>query len=391
MSKKLLSPSDLHAWLVKRYNNQHQAWLAGEGSWPLEVGLGMPQETEVLKQHADVRTWVSQWRAHSTYGTLVWESRRFARAGDHDFPARLVFDNAEQVAGAVGQLRRWRLAGQRYARMTSRWPQLAGTSALTGRFDALADYSIEDFERLYSLLGWLDANPGSGLYLRQLPVEGLDTKWFEQRKGVVTPILRVLRGVAADVDFYALCGLKRPAHRLRMRVVCPQLQAQVGGLEDVEAPLQQVASMALRPRAVIVVENLETGLAIPGMPGVVVFMRLGNAVSALGQIPWLAHVPVVYWGDIDTYGFAILSRARQALPQVQSVLMDEATLLTHRSLWSHEASQCPDTPFACLTEQEASLYQLLRAQALGPGVRLEQERIDLGQALAALVAAVGLQ
>lgn len=389
MSKKLFSPDDLQAWLVKRYNNQHQAWLSGAGTWPLEVGLGVPLEADLLKQHAQVRDWVTQWRSSSTPGTLVWEPRRFARAGDHELPARVVFDCPEDVASAVGQSRRWNQAVQRYARVIARWPQLAGTTALTGRFDALADYSAEDFERLFSLLAWLDANPNSGLYLRQLPVEGLDTKWFEQRKGVVTPLLRALRGVVQDVDFYALCGLKRPAHRLRMRLLCPQLQAQVGGLEDIEAPLSQVAGLPITPRAVIVVENLETGLALPHMQGVAVFMRLGNAVSVLTQIPWLEQVPIVYWGDIDTYGFAILSRAREALPQVQSVLMNKATLLSHQRLWSHEASQCPDKPFSNLTEQESAIYQELRAQTLGAGVRLEQERIDLREALIALAAAVG--
>ncbi|NOR71388.1 MAG: hypothetical protein GQ532_17115, partial [Methylomarinum sp.] len=33
-----------------------------------------------------------------------------------------------------------------------------------------------------------------------------------------------------------------------------------------------------------------------------------------------------YWGDLDTHGFAILSRLRHYYPQVKSILMDEKTL-----------------------------------------------------------------
>ena len=58
------------------------------------------------------------------------------------------------------------------------------------------------------------------------------------------------------------------------------------------------------------------------------------------NIDWLQSVSVVYWGDIDTYGLAILARARRVLRgSVQSVAMDEATLLAHRELWTHEPAQ----------------------------------------------------
>jgi hypothetical protein len=43
----------------------------------------------------------------------------------------------------------------------------------------------------------------------------------------------------------------------------------------------------------------------------------------------------------DTHGFAILDRSRRAVPHLRSVLMDEATLLSHRPLWVQEASQSP--------------------------------------------------
>ena len=42
---------------------------------------------------------------------------------------------------------------------------------------------------------------------------------------------------------------------------------------------------------------------------------------------WLRRCAVHYWGDIDTHGFAMLARARRALPQTESLLMDRDTLL----------------------------------------------------------------
>jgi hypothetical protein len=84
----------------------------------------------------------------------------------------------------------------------------------------------------------------------------------------------------------------------------------------------------------VIVENLDTGLALPEMPGTVAVMKLGNAVAALDRLPWLRGTDAIYWGDIDTHGFAILDRARRVLPDLS-----------------------------------------LRSNSLGQNVRLEQERL----------------
>jgi hypothetical protein len=48
----------------------------------------------------------------------------------------------------------------------------------------------------------------------------------------------------------------------------------------------------------------------------------GFDVDAVGRLPWWAVAQVLYWGDIDTDGFAILDRLQAWLPQARSVLMD---------------------------------------------------------------------
>ncbi|MEN8585396.1 Wadjet anti-phage system protein JetD domain-containing protein [Burkholderia sp. RS01] len=59
---------------------------------------------------------------------------------------------------------------------------------------------------------------------------------------------------------------------------------------------------------------------------------------------------------------------------VESVLMDEETLLSHRDAWATEPS--PSTaPLTRLTPGEAALYEGLGNDACGSSVRLEQELI----------------
>lgn len=386
MPKKLLSPEAARDFLVRRFNNQHQNWLAGEGSWPLVVSLGAPTEKDIGEDAAGVRVWATAWQSRTGSGEVVFEERQFARLGRQRLPVSLNFESAATVASAVGQAKRWHMAAERHVQLVSRWSAFSQGKALAARFDVLADYSAEDFERLVTLLAWLEANPASNLYLRQIPVEGLDTKWIEKRTGLVAGLLRELRQVAGDSgDFHTLCGLRRPAHRVRIRLLCPALRAQVGGLDDVEASVHEIAALPIEPKSVVIVENLETGLALPDLPGTVAIMRLGNAVSALGSLPWLEGVKAVYWGDIDTHGFAILDRARRTLPQLQAALMDEDTLLAHRPLWAQEPTQCPHAPLEALHEPERAVYDGLRANTWGQKVRLEQERIGWDTALKTLL------
>jgi hypothetical protein len=126
--------------------------------------------------------------------------------------------------------------------------------------------------------------------------------------------------------------------------------------------------------AVYVVENEITYLAFPAVEGAIVIFGRGYAVPTLEQLAWLAGTELVYWGDIDTHGFAILNGLRRSFPHTRSILMDRATLMAHQSQWVKESNPT-DTPLGLLHEPEARLYRDLVGDVLGPSVRLEQERV----------------
>ena len=388
MPKKLLCPEDVRSLLAGRFASRQRGWLLGEGTWPLVVPLGTPTEKDVADDPAAIRAWVEAWDARQDVGDLTWDERHWGRLGRQRLPARVSLATPAQVAEAAGEGHRWQTAARRHAMLVERWPAIAGGAARN--FDILADYAAADVERLHALLDWLDRNPASGRLLRQLPVEGVDTKWVEQRRGLVTDLVHALRGNAGERDFHALCGLSRPPHRLRVRFLCPALRSAVGGLRDIEAPAQELAALSIDPKSALIVENLETGVALPDIPGCVALMKLGHAVGVLGDLPWLRGIPAVYWGDIDTHGFAILGRARSVLPGLRSVLMDEATLLDHRALWGHEPAQHAQAAGPDLTESERTVVAGLRANTWGHRLRLEQERLPWEPAVAKVREAVGL-
>jgi hypothetical protein len=109
----------------------------------------------------------------------------------------------------------------------------------------------------------------------------------------------------------------------------------------------------------------------------------GYGFEMLANAPWLHQCEVHYWGDIDTHGFAILDQLRTRLPGAHSLLMDRETLMAHRSLWTREPS--PERrDLARLTSAEQAVFDELRDNRLGEGVRLEQERIAYSRLHSAL-------
>jgi len=413
LSDELPSPEEVKRLFGERMSKRLGAWLCrtaeatpaletpGAGaerdrSWPMRFVLGGLTEARVMKNVSNVLQWVQAWelaqRGLPEGVHVQWEPRQWRLLGQQQVPVAVVVRDASSLAAWVGQERRWRQACARRDVFEESFPLLRSLPPWMRYEEVATTWSVDDVRRLMDLLGWFQANPCSRLYLRQLPVPGIDTKWVEPRRGLVRDFVLATRGLTAGGDFYDVCGLRPPPPTLRMRVLCPDLRCMTGGLCDIQAPIDELAQLQLRPKTLLVVENLATGLALPELPGAVVFMKLGHAVSDLARIPWLfaddqgneGPERVLYWGDLDTHGFVILARARRVFPRLRSVLMDEQTLMSGKEQWVSEESQSKADVLEQLTPQEQLLYKSLQAQDYGTNVRLEQERLHWPRCIKAL-------
>jgi hypothetical protein len=133
-----------------------------------------------------------------------------------------------------------------------------------------------------------------------------------------------------------------------------------------------------------VIENEITYLAFPRPGDAIVIFGGGYAVDMLEPLGWLTDLDLIYWGDIDTHGFAILNRLRHRFGHARSMLMDRGTLLAHRSQWVTEPRPTAAS-LDLLDADEAELHRDLLNGTLGPSVRLEQERIAFAAIERALV------
>ncbi|GAB3706504.1 Wadjet anti-phage system protein JetD domain-containing protein [Mariniluteicoccus flavus] len=368
---------DVRALAASRYRSRKGEWLASDDpaseEWTLP--LHPPTEHEVIVDPDGASRWLASWRSVERRSglTVTWERRRWATLGPQSVPVRLSVAGVPPVATLAGRADEWARLTAYAGSLRADWPGAAylsdGLGASAGR---LAKLSPKELERLTTVTGWLLSNPHAHLRPRELPIPGVDTKWLERHRRLVDSLVAAISGSAG-------ADLISEAQRFRVRVLDDAL-AEVGGLRDLTATVEELDRWGVSPRRVLIVENLASLASLPPMAGTIAVHGRGYAVTQLARISWVAKNPVTYWGDLDSHGFAILGRCRDVLPQTRSVLMDRSTLREHADLTVPEPSPYRAS-VAGLTAEEAATLSLLREHDL----RLEQERLDLRGAHSALL------
>ena len=377
----LLKPEDVAQRLRHRYEKQRKQWLVGNIEWPLILPLGLPTENQAFDYLNDVQQWQNLWSNWNGEGEIQWIERHWSKLGKQELPEKIIINDPIQITRWIGEEQNWIKVTQRYQIFLNKWQNLE--TVLSKYFKVLLEYDEPDFDRLFSVLEWLTAHPGSNLYIRQLPIEGIHTKWLLNRKSMVADFIKVITECDNN-DFYQITGLRQESTLIRIRLLDEKLRNSMNGIGDFSIPLDYLKTLDLPVGQVYIVENLQTGLVFSELPNSIVIMGLGYSVDLLQEVQLLHDKPIYYWGDIDTDGFAILNRLRNYFPQTKSLLMNEVTLLEHKKLWGTDEKSKGKKDLFLLTTEEKKLYEGLCNNQWGNNLRLEQEQISWRYALEVL-------
>jgi hypothetical protein len=357
-------------------------YAAGQDWEPLSIAIRGPSAREIGERLAEVRRWAAEW-AEAASGPVRVEYKQVGgrHFGVNSVPGRAWldgYDDAWALLRVQPDVRRLSELIET-ARGTRLIPWLTGHPMRALRLAAAWD-------RLVATVRWIERQQAPGMYLRQVDVPGVDTKFIERHKGVLAELLDAQldpsRVNAAAPDFAGRYGfLRRPGY-VRFRV-----PGGFRGFSELSARTEEFTAAPDGITRAYVIENEITYLAFPVHTAAMVIFGGGYAVPVLEPLAWLADLDVVYWGDIDTHGFAILNRLRHHLPRARSMLMDRDTLLGHRDHWATEPSPTA-VALDRLAAAESALYADLTSNTYGRSVRLEQERVSFS-AVEKAVAAVG--
>jgi hypothetical protein len=371
VSTSWTTPEDIAAKVRRRWDDGSllRGYAHGEPFEPIEVSLRGPKPVQIGDDIAAARNWVAALvaghRGETRY-VLEWKSVGGRQIGRNSVPVRAMVSSHEQA---------WALLG--VSAVVRRFDELL---ALARQYPRIREWIIAnphraltlapEIPRLIAAYQWLDSHRQSQRYLREISAPGVDTKFAERYRSDLAGMLGVS---ASSAGFLADLGLRSKPALVRLRPA-PSLGLPAP-LTELAVRSEELARLDVQPRVAVIIENEISYLSAEVPDDGVVIWGKGFEVDNVGRLPWLAGVDVVYWGDIDTHGFAILDRLRAWLPETQSVLMDRETLLAHRDRWVTEDRPATSV-LTRLTPGERGLYQELVEGGLGDRVRLEQERID---------------
>ncbi len=355
--------------------------VTGESSFPRRLTLKAPTAAQMADDFDAVRGWITHLRALPHYRIEMREWRHRV-LGVNQVPSAVWVDSLDDALVILGKRREYECFLALLERVRARRPELLDWMAgKPHQALALAD----EWDRLLDVIDWVATHPRPGIYLRQVDIPGVHSKFIEAHRGVLIQWLdRVLppevintsaRGVSGFARRY---GFRDKPQRIRLRGLDPT-RSLLDGLVDADITLDADNFTRLKPAVsqVFITENEINFLAFPAVADSLLVFGAGYGFEVLAQADWLAHCQVYYWGDIDTHGFAILDQLRSHIPHARSLLMDRATLLAFENQWGVEETQTQrDLP--CLDADERALYNDLRDNRIRPTLRLEQERIAFG-------------
>ena len=383
MTRVWTTPGDIEAKIRRRWDDGRMlaARLKGESLFPLTLSISHPDSKDMLDRFHDVQVWHKDMEAGSKAGRgfgyeITWTESNHRQIGRNRIATSVVIPSEEDALKLIGKLRDSR-----------RFLTLSNKTLAT--FPGLGDWLLnkplklietsDRWERILAVLAWFQENPRPGIYLRQMDIPGVDTKFIEGCKGLLTELLEILvleekpETAFTSLDtFETRFGFRSKPPLIRFRILDERFLIQ--GLSDIAAPPDQIARLSIPVKRVFITENDINGLSFPEVRESLVIFGLGYGVESLSKIPWLQDKAIHYWGDIDTHGFAMLNRLRLSFPRARSLLMDRATLMAHKALWVEERVPSETKPDR-LTPEEQGLFEDLFFDRLGTRVRLEQERI----------------
>lgn len=375
------TPADLQEQVQRLWDRGLilRSLVNGEALFPRRLTLKAPASAELADRFDEVRRWISDLQ-QCRHARIVTRNVQHRVIGANAVPCEAWIDSLQDALQLIGKIRQ----AQDFAALVALTrTQAPGVLPLLARQPLSALELARSWPLLLQVVLWVQQHPNPDIYLRQIDVPGVHSKFIETHIGVLSQMLELVlqpepMDAPAAVGISRFCrryGFREKPLRIRFRLLDPAL-ALFPGSPDQDVTLDQrtFAGLAVQVTTVFITENETNFLAFPGVPDAMVIFGAGYGFEKLAMAQWLQRCVVYYWGDIDTHGFAILDQIRGILPNVRSLLMDRRTLMEHRLHWDRE-SKPERRDLHRLDPNERALFDDLRDDRLGSGVRLEQEKI----------------
>lgn len=366
------SPDDFAAQLSRQWRNTRVRVdrLLNETAWPMSISIAAPTPSEINGDIASVRTRLRAWRAVAT-GEVVWGERRYRSLAEPlVVPSEWILRTPWEWIEATSDwdvIQEFKCLMNVLANVEADFHQV-----LVKHLNLVTRTSEQEVVAATSFASNVTPGIGDGKALRAISLNGIDSKFLERNRTLVSLLIDERFGGAVSRDgLEAFLGVSDYGGRWLLAVDLDGHLLPYRKTRLLDMDLGTSAPAAAN--RVIVVENEQCHVQLPEkLPGTLVILGAGLNLQWL-RAEWLDDVAMAYWGDIDTWGLAMLANARQLRPDITPLLMSGEIF----DGLAHEAAVVEPVVFdvnvpAYLTASEAALYHRLLDAGLG---RLEQERV----------------
>lgn len=353
------------------------ARLKGERPYPVEVPLKLPTSRQILQDTQAFESFVRAWRdfPFPRYVQRIDVSYKNGVEGG-ELPLRLCLPDFNALMEVIPQKSRALIEQVR-----GRVRNLAAVMRVseTELYDLYRDLlpemlSDREFSDLLHVLPQLERDCGRGLYLRALPLHGIDTKFVERHHALIEEILRICGVADAGENLEDYLGvIPKPDGFAHLRILDQKL---VERYSYMTVPSDELILHEPPGSRLLVVENVQSGLMLGELEDTSVIFGCGKNLT-FAKAAWIRHKhSIVYWGDIDSWGLSMLADFRKfAENKVVSALMDLETIVHpghQERMVAEPRSTEPERAY--LEPHELSALDYLVAHPMRN--RLEQEKLD---------------
>lgn len=373
------TPTDLARKLARQWHNAdlREQRLLNPLHWPIELSIGKPTANAMLNQLDQVRQHIQRWRAIDS-GQVRWEKHHYQSASEAvELPISWILSTPTEWVNAT-HCQDIRREYQTLGRLVQQTDPLFHRLLIRQR-SLVFSKPEQEVIKAAELTLLLTPGAAQGSPLRAVSLAGIDSKFFERNRTLITRLLDIrFDDQASALGLESFLGAQPDNDHWLLIAdldgkLLPFAQQRVRDNELIETPLNA--------SHILIVENEQCLHQLPTLPGTIATLGAGLNLRWLSA-PWLGTKTLGYWGDIDSWGLCMLAQARQHQPDLTALLMTRAVFDHHQSRKAvHEPLPASPEPPSQLNPDEAQLYRHLLSLEKG---RLEQEFIDKQQVMDAV-------
>ena len=166
---------------------------AATSRFPLRLTLKTPGPDDITRRFDAVRAWIAAISA-TPHVRLEWQETRHRVQGSQRLPASAWVDRLDDALTWIGKRAEHARFRALHAETATRQPLLLPWLA---KRPLRALELAAEWSRLLDVVAWLQAHPRPGVYLRQVDLPGIHTKFIESQRGVLAELLELALPAAA--------------------------------------------------------------------------------------------------------------------------------------------------------------------------------------------------